>query len=97
MVRFPPDFAGGVEEVLLTKLRESGLCIATYVTCQLKWPCLDHVSDLGEVESVRRCRYRSLRANLEVAMPWVSWSHEGGGAAAILLRSLLDHALTRPA
>jgi hypothetical protein len=87
----------GVEEVLLTKLREGGLGIATYVTCQLKWSCLDRVSELGEVESVRRCRCRSPRADLEVATLWVPWAPECGGVVVFLLRSLLDHALTWPA
>jgi hypothetical protein len=31
---------------------ESRLGIATYMTCQLKWSCIDHVSELGEVEQI---------------------------------------------
>ena len=53
MVRFPPDFAGGVEEVLLTKLRESGLGIETYMMGLLKRSCVDRVLELGEVELIR--------------------------------------------
>jgi hypothetical protein len=41
VVWFPLDRTCAVKEVLLTKLRESGLGIATYMMCQLKpWSCL---------------------------------------------------------
>ena len=39
-------------KVLLTKLRESRLGVATYMTCQLKRSCNDRVSELGGVELI---------------------------------------------
>jgi hypothetical protein len=87
----------GVEEVLLTELRESRLGVAIYITDQLQRSCLGHVHELGEVELIERWWSRSLCANLGVATSLLPRLHGGGDAMAVLLRPPPDRALTRPA
>ena len=93
---FPPYFACSVEEVLLTKLRESRLRVVTYVAVYLKRSCLDHIPELGEVELIERWWCQSPCMNLEVATSLLPWLRRGGGAMSILLWPPPDRALTRP-
>ena len=71
MVVIPPDSTSGVKVVLLTELREGGLGIVTYMMGQMKWSCINHVPELGEVELIERWWCRSLCVNLEVAMSFI--------------------------
>jgi len=83
-------------EVLLTKLRESRLGIATYMMGQLKWSCLDRIPELGEVKLIRRLWCRSPHMVVGVVTSPVTRSREGGNIMAVLLWAPLGCTFTRP-